>query len=126
MIGSLVAPRIAESARAFCLSASSASFALLSGLRYPPHLAARVFKGVRSMAESSTFLATLAEEARKIVLRLGRKRFGPASPDTISALEAIEDPEELEALTERVLDVSRWDELLPKRATRRANGKRRK
>jgi hypothetical protein len=98
----------------------------LTGLRYPPSMVAPFFEGVRGMAESSTFLATLAGEARRILLRQGRKRFGPPSPEMIAALEAIEDPDELEDLSERLLDVASWEELLRKPRTRRANGKKKK
>jgi hypothetical protein len=96
----------------------------LMGLRYDKKHTAQLLEGVRGMRESVTFVATLAEEARKMLLRIGRKRFGPASAETVAALEAIEDPENLEALGERLLDVSSWTELLRKPAGRRSNGKK--
>ena len=68
------------------------------------------------MKESSTYQAILAkgrtDEARTIVLRQGGKRFGPADTRTRSAIEAIADVDRLEQLTERLLDVSSWNELL--------------
>ena len=68
------------------------------------------------MKESSTYQAILAkgrtDEARKIVLRQGAKRFGPADARTRSEIEAIADVHRLEQLTERLLDVSSWDDLL--------------
>ncbi len=51
-------------------------------------------------------------EARNILLRLGRKKFGPTSRDVEAALNGIVDVLRLEALADRLLDVSSWDELL--------------
>ncbi len=93
---------------------------ILMGLRYPDDFAAELLKGVRTMKESTTYQAILAEgraegqavEARKILLHLGGKRFGPPDVRTRTAIEAIADVERLEQLTERLLDVSSWEELL--------------
>ena len=52
------------------------------------------------------------EEARKFVLRLARKRFGPPTEQTETAINAITDLERLERLLERVVLVSSWEELL--------------
>ncbi len=52
-------------------------------------------------------------EARKILLRLGAKRFGaPASTETEAAIRAISDSDRLERMTDRILDANSWDELL--------------
>jgi predicted transposase YdaD len=76
------------------------------------------------MKESTTYQAILregraeglaegrGEEAQAILLRQGTKRFGVPSEEARSALEAITAIERLEALTERLLDVESWDELL--------------
>jgi len=53
-----------------------------------------------------------AREARKIILRQGRIRFGEAGDAVVSRLDAISDLEQLELLGERLLIVSSWDELL--------------
>ena len=53
-----------------------------------------------------------AREARKIILRLGRIRFGEAGDAVVSRLDAISNLEKLEQLVERLLIVSSWDELL--------------
>ena len=52
------------------------------------------------------------EEARAILLRQGTIRFGPPAPQTQAAIEAITAIERLELLSERLLDVESWDELL--------------
>lgn len=49
---------------------------------------------------------------RSVVLRLGNKRFGPIAETEFASLNAIKELAHLERLTERVLDVSSWDELL--------------
>jgi hypothetical protein len=51
-------------------------------------------------------------EAKAILLRLGRKRFGDPDTATVAALEAITDLAYLESLSDRVLDVGSWQELL--------------
>jgi hypothetical protein len=68
--------------------------------------------GVRGMKESTTYQAILAEEARKLVLRQGTKRFGPPLESWRTTLEEITDLERLENLSERLLDVESWEELL--------------
>ncbi len=72
------------------------------------------------MEESSTILAFieegrvmgLVEESRKMILRLGRIRFGEAGDAVVSGLDAISNLEKLEELVERLLIVLSWDELL--------------
>jgi hypothetical protein len=68
------------------------------------------------MRESTTYMAIIEEgrmeEAKTIVLRQGTKRFGPPPADARAAIEALTDLERLEALTDRLLDVESWDELL--------------
>jgi len=72
------------------------------------------------MEESSTIRAFIeegrvkgmVEEARKIILRLGRIRFGEAGDAVVSRLDSISDLEKLEQLGEGLLIVSSWDQLL--------------
>jgi len=52
------------------------------------------------------------EGLRDTVLRQGKKRFGPITDEQRDSLNAIQKVDRLEVLTERVLDVSSWDELL--------------
>jgi flagellar biosynthesis/type III secretory pathway protein FliH len=53
-----------------------------------------------------------AREARRIILRLGRKRFGAVNEAVEAKINDIVDLERLEELTERLGEVSGWDELL--------------
>lgn len=46
------------------------------------------------------------------LLRLGRKRFGPPSEALEARVRSINDLARLEALTERILEVPSWEELL--------------
>ncbi|MEO6810272.1 MAG: DUF4351 domain-containing protein [Isosphaeraceae bacterium] len=108
---------------------------LLMGLRYPATLTERVLQGVRNMKDSVTYQAILAEgeakgeargkvegeargkargkveEAVRILLRLGRKRFGDPSPEVVAAVKTTTDVDRIEVLTDRVLDVSSWEDL---------------
>lgn len=89
---------------------------ILMGLRYSAEFTDQLFHGVRTMEESTTYQAIIAKgqavEAIKILLRQGGKRFGPPDALTRATIEAIADIDRLEQLTERLLDVSSWDELL--------------
>jgi hypothetical protein len=90
------------------------------GLRYPGTLIAQVLERVRDMEESVTYQAIVrkgreegrTEEARAILLRLGGKWFGALSIEVQAALTAITGIERLEQLSERLLDVESWEELL--------------
>jgi predicted transposase YdaD len=97
---------------------------ILTGLRVPPAIVDHLFQGAEAMRESSTYQAILdegrkegrkegrAEEARTIVLRQGRIRFGEPTPALLSVLTAISDTDHLEALAERILTAVSWQDLL--------------
>lgn len=90
---------------------------VLAGLRVTPQVVERLFQGVRSMKESSTYQAILAEgrvEAlRDTLLQLGHQRFrGTPSRTVKTALEAISDESRLKRMTRRILNVRSWQELL--------------
>ena len=52
------------------------------------------------------------QEARDLLLRVGRRRLGEPNASTIAAVQSIESLLVLEALFERILDVETWDDLL--------------
>jgi hypothetical protein len=95
---------------------------ILTGLRLKaPDQVRQLFQGVPiAMRESVTFQAILeegreegrVEELHRVILRLGRVRFGEADEATRSEIEAIRDIETLEELSERLVMVSSWAELL--------------
>ena len=93
---------------------------VLMGLRYDDETITQAFEGITAMRESITYMKILNEgktegrdeEVRRVLLRQGNKRFGVPSEATLAALQSIGSLERLEALTERLLDVETWDELL--------------
>jgi hypothetical protein len=89
---------------------------VLTGLWVSSETALQLFRGVRTMRESTTYMYIVDEgrvdEARKLILRLGKKRFGPAKKAVQVRLAAITDLGRLEHLHDRVLEVSSWNELL--------------
>jgi predicted transposase YdaD len=89
---------------------------ILTGLRHPQETLRTVFQGVRGMKESSAYQMILeegrGEEARRILLRQGRRRFGEPDPAVVVRIEAMMDLDQLDALIDRLLDVSSWEELL--------------
>lgn len=97
---------------------------VLMGLRFNEALINNVLSGVLQMEESVTYQAIMrrgrqegrqegrTEEVVATLLRQGGKKFGAPSESQVSKLRAIADLAKLEALTERLLDVNTWDELL--------------
>ncbi len=89
---------------------------VLMGLRYAPGVVAHLLQGVSGMEESTFYQYIMAKgavkEAQKILLNQGRTRFGPASQQVERTIAGIADLEQLERLTERLLLVATWDELL--------------
>jgi hypothetical protein len=68
------------------------------------------------MKDSVTYQAIVEEGEVKalqmILLRLGRKKFGAPNETVEMTLRGITDVDHLFRLTERLLDVSSWNELL--------------
>jgi predicted transposase YdaD len=97
----------------------SATF-ILMGLRYADALIEALLQGVLAMEESVTYQKILhkgraegqAEEARRLLLLVGRDQFGEPSAEVQVALERIADVGRLEALNLGLRHVSSWEELL--------------
>jgi hypothetical protein len=89
---------------------------LLTGLRVKRDVALHVFRGVRAMRDSDTYLAILEEgeelRARKDILRLGAKRFGAADATIAARLETITGLARLDRIVDRLLDATSWQDLL--------------
>ena len=68
------------------------------------------------MHDSDTYQAILEEgrvdEPHRTLLRLGRRRFGDPDERIRRGICDAQDLDRLEALSERLLDVASWDELL--------------
>ncbi len=93
---------------------------LLLGLKLTQDFVGQLLQGVRQMRESSTYQAILQEgrnegreeEARALLLRLGRERFGEADARTLKRVESARSIEELERLADRLVKADSWSELL--------------
>ena len=68
------------------------------------------------MRESVTYQAIVeegkVEDRQDVLLQLGRKRFGIPNPASVMTLRRITDRDRLARLTDALLDVSSWQELL--------------
>jgi predicted transposase YdaD len=115
-----------RSARSLAAPLWAATY-ILMGMRYSRQVAEVLLRGVVSMRESVTYQAILEEgeakgaiaEARKLLLLLGRDRFGPPDRATRDALERIQDLQRLEELGVRLLSAGSWQQLLGSRPGRR-------
>jgi predicted transposase YdaD len=97
---------------------------VLSGLRLDRAQVRAIFEGVRAMRESDTYQAILdegreeglekgrVEGIQRILLHQGRKKFGEPEEATRRALMGITDLDRLDRLSDRLLEVSTWQELL--------------
>jgi predicted transposase YdaD len=89
---------------------------VLTGLRIDRNVAQQLFQGVQGMRDSSTYQLILdegrLEEARRLVIRLGRRPLGAPEPAALTLLQGITDVERLERMADRLTDVADWNELL--------------
>jgi len=112
-----------ETSRQQAMSMLTAAY-ILAGLRLPPDEVDKLFQGVHEMEESSTYQAILErgmergiergriEEAKAVVLIAGTERLGPPGEAVRSALNEIDDVNQLEGLLRRAVRIAAWDELL--------------
>jgi predicted transposase YdaD len=97
---------------------------VLMGLRYSAEETDLLLRGIRAMRESVTFQAILKEgreqglesgkleEAIKLLMKLGLKRFGTAEPSVSTTIDQITDLNRIEDLIDRLHEVNSWKELL--------------
>jgi hypothetical protein len=89
---------------------------LLTGLRVRRNVAARIFRGVRAMQESDTYLAILDEGqekcARDDILIVGEERFGPPSEVVRSQFNSVTDLPRLKRMLRRAVTAASWQEIL--------------
>jgi hypothetical protein len=101
---------------------------MLMGLRYEDALIETLLQGVLAMEESVTYQKIIrkgkaegrvegrvegkVEEARNILLLVGRNRFGEPSPEVAARLDAVTDLNRLEELIVRSHQATSWQELL--------------
>ena len=109
----------AETPRAEAAKMEATTF-ILMGMRYEKDFVARLFQGVPDMEESSTYQLILSKgvtlgEVRgqhKLILDLGRLKFGEPSPAQSSALMGISNLDRLAEVGCGILTAATWDELL--------------
>jgi hypothetical protein len=89
---------------------------LLTGLRVRRDAAARIFRGVRIMHESDTYLAILDEGqekcAREAILIFGEERFGPPDEAVKAQLNLVADLGRLKRMVRRAAKAASWQEIL--------------
>ena len=68
------------------------------------------------MRDSDTYMAIIdegrKEEAKNMLLLMGRKRFGSPDETIMARVSSITDLDRLHRLAERLFDASSWQELL--------------
>jgi hypothetical protein len=89
---------------------------LLAGMHLPKNRARDIFTRVLQMHESSTYQWVIEQgellRSHKMLLKMGKVKFGQPTPDQANKLRAIEDLDRLERLAVRLLRVDSWDALL--------------
>jgi hypothetical protein len=89
---------------------------LLTGLRVRRDIAVRIFRGVRAMQESDTYLMILDEGrekgAREDTLLFGEEKFGPATEAVKAQLNMVADLDRLRRMVRRAVKAASWEELL--------------
>jgi hypothetical protein len=89
---------------------------VLSGLRLPKKIVDSVFEGVRGMKESTTYQGIIEEgridQTRRLLVRLGGKRFGKPSVAVQAAIDGVTDLDKLERMTDRLMTAKNWRELV--------------
>ncbi len=89
---------------------------LLTGLRVRRDVAAHIFRGVRAMDESDTYLAIIDEGqekcAREDILIVGEERLGPVSEAGRAQFAAVRDLARLKRMVRRAVKAADWQEIL--------------
>jgi hypothetical protein len=79
-------------------------------------VAARIFRGVRVMQESDTYLMILDEgqekATREAILVVGEERFGPADEAVRVQLAQVTDLDRLKRMHRRAVKAATWQEIL--------------
>lgn len=95
-----------------------AATGILLSLKYTEDFLENLYRGLTSMELEDTAFGRMImrrgerRAVRQTIVRQGTKKFGPPDEATLAALNEIKDVERLEQLSERLLDVSSWQELL--------------
>jgi hypothetical protein len=93
---------------------------ILSNLRYDQETILPLMEKAMSLIKEEDFVS-FRKGIRETIVRQGTKKFGVPDNSTIAILEAITRPDRLRFLSERLLEVSSWRELVADEITPRAN-----
>jgi hypothetical protein len=93
---------------------------VLTGMRVAKESLADIYDGVKIMHESTAYDMILdegriegkIEEVVRVLLLLGRERFGRLSSKAESALKSIVDIKRLERMAKAILTANSWNEIL--------------
>jgi hypothetical protein len=89
---------------------------LLTGLRLRRDAAARIFRGVRAMQESDTYLAILDEgqekALREVILVQGEDRLGPPDDSIKAQLNNVLDLNRLKRMVRKTPNAASWQDIL--------------
>ena len=111
-----VVERVTEEAQADRARKLLTDAYLLTGLRLRRDAAARIFRGVRAMHESDTFLAILEEgeekATRENILIVGEERLGTPDESIKGQLGTITDLARLKRMVRRAAKAASWQEIL--------------
>jgi hypothetical protein len=106
-----------------------ATTTILMGLRHPPDLVRQVMQGAAVMWDKVFEDSSMVQEvykrgeqageerggvaqARKQLLRFARAKLGPPDSSTLAEIEAVDDLDRLDFLSERLRTVNSWKDLL--------------
>ena len=99
------------------------SAAILMGLEHPAAMIKHLLRGVQHLKESSYYQSILAEgrvegraegeilALKRSLIRRAERRLGTISAEDRAKIEALTEVDRVEALDDRVLDISTWTEL---------------
>jgi hypothetical protein len=125
-----VASRLQDEAGSELKDTLWAMTAVLLGLRFRREQvqeliegAGKMLLGIRGIEESSVYqdifakgrAEGLVDEARTILLGLGRKKLGEPHEQVLSQIAAIHDVDHLNSLLDRILEAPSWEDLLASR-----------
>jgi hypothetical protein len=89
---------------------------LLTGLRVRRDVAARIFRGVRAMEESDTYLMILDQgqekATREAILAVGEERLGSPEASVKAQVDNITDLDRLKRMVRRTAKAASWQEIL--------------
>lgn len=89
---------------------------LLTGLRVRRDVAARIFRGIRAMHESDTYLAIIDEgqekAQRESILIVAEERFGVSNEAARAQLSTVTDLDRLKRMLRRAVKAANWQEIL--------------